>query len=200
MRIVLIGATGTIGKAIDQALSQRHEIVRAGRTSGDFQTEIAQPASLRTLFDKVAPYDAVICVAGQVAFGSLQDLSDADFQLGLDSKLMGQVNIVRLALSSMSDRGSFTLTGGVLGRHPSPDSCSISMVNAGVEAFARAAALRMPREIRINAVSPPWVSETLEALGRDPSPGLPASIVAKAYVASVEGAATGRVIDPRDYE
>ncbi len=197
--ILLIGANGTIGRAIDQVLSQRHELVHVGRTSGDLHADISQPSSLRALFGAVAPYDAVVCAAGEVAFGPLVDLSDDDFQLGLTSKLMGQVNLVRLGLARMSDGGSFTLTSGVLSQHPSPDRSSISMVNAGVEAFSRAAALGLPRGIRINAVSPPWVRETLVALGRDPSPGLSAAVVAKAYRASVEGAMTGELLDPRDY-
>ena len=199
MRIVLIGAAGTIGQAVDQALAERHQLIRVSRTRGDQQVDIAQPESIRALFEAVAPFDAVVCAAGQAAFGSIADLSDDDFQLGLTSKLMGQVNLVRLGLASISDGGSFTLSSGVLGRNPVPDSCSISMVNAGLDAFTRAAALGMPRGVRINVVSPPWVRETLLALGRDPTPGLSASVVAKAYVDSVEGEMTGERLDPRDY-
>jgi NAD(P)-dependent dehydrogenase (short-subunit alcohol dehydrogenase family) len=199
MKIVLIGATGTIGKAVAKALSQQHELVRVSRSSGDLQADIASPDSLRKLFEAATPYDAVVCAAGEAEFGALNALSDEDFQLGLGSKLMGQVNLVRLGLSSISDGGSFTLTSGVLSQHPSPGSASISLVNAAVEGFARAAALELSRGVRINVVSPPWVCETLEALGRDPSSGLPASVVAKAYVASVEGQMTGAVLDANDY-
>ncbi|QPN59695.1 short chain dehydrogenase [Synechococcus sp. CBW1002] len=199
MRIVLIGAAGTIGQAVDQALAERHQLIRVSRTRGDQQVDIAQPESIRALFEAVAPFDAVVCAAGQAAFGSIADLSDDDFQLGLTSKLMGQVNLVRLGLASISDGGSFTLSSGVLGRNPVPDSCSISMVNAGLDAFTRAAALGMPRGVRINVVSPPWVRETLLALGRDPTPGLSASVVAKMYVDSVESEMTGERLDPRDY-
>jgi NAD(P)-dependent dehydrogenase (short-subunit alcohol dehydrogenase family) len=198
MRIILIGATGTIGGAIAQALSNAHEVVRVTRTSGDLHADIADPASIRALFASAAPFDAVICAAGQAAFGSLADLTDEEFALGLSSKLMGQVNLVRLGLPHIADRGSFTLTSGILSQHPTPGSASISLVNAGVEAFARAAALELPREIRINVVSPPWVQETLQAMGRDPAAGLPASAVARAYVASLEGEMTGEVLNPRE--
>jgi NAD(P)-dependent dehydrogenase (short-subunit alcohol dehydrogenase family) len=105
---------------------------------------------------------------------------------------------LRLGLLHIADRGSFTLTSGILSQHPTPGSASISLVNAGVEAFARAAALELPREIRINVVSPPWVQETLQAMGRDPAAGLPASAVARAYVASLEGEMTGEVLNPRE--
>ncbi len=127
----------------------------------------------------------------------LDELKDEDYQVGLSSKLMGQVNLVRIGRQFINDRGSFTLTSGVLSQEPMKGSASISMVNAGIEGFVRAAALELPRGIRVNVVSPPWVTETLIALKMDPSLGMPAMTVAQAYLASVEGAATGQTIDPR---
>jgi len=195
MRIILIGASGTIGQAIAEALSPQHELIKVGRTSGDLQADLAQPDSLRALFQAVPAFDAVVCAAGQAAFGPLEDLTDADFQLGLTNKLMGQVNLVRFGRAAISDGGSFTLTSGVLSQHPTPESAAISMTNAGLEGFARAAALSLTRAIRINVVSPPWVSETLAAMNQDPASGRPAKTVAEAYLASVEGAMTGQVLD-----
>ena len=199
MKIILIGATGTIGEAIADNLAERHDVIRVGRSSGDVNADLTDGDSLRQLFSAETPYDAVVCAAGQAAFGELDDLTDDDFQLGLHSKLMGQVDLVRHGHEMMSAGGSFTLTSGVLSREPIVGSAAISMVNAGVEAFARAAALELPRGIRVNVVSPPWVSETLEAMGRDPSAGMPAAAVARAYAASVDGEMTGEVIDARDY-
>lgn len=199
MRVVVIGATGTIGEPVAEALSDRHDVVRVGRTHGEHHVDIATPGSIRTLYGAVEPFDAVVCAAGDAAFGPLEELDQEDFELGFSSKLMGQIDLVRLGISSVRDNGSFTLTSGVLAREPQPGSTAVSPVNAGVEAFVRAAALELPRGVRVNAVSPPWVSETLEALGRDPSEGLPAEVVARAYVASVEGGQTGEVLDARDY-
>ena len=140
-----------------------------------------------------------MCAAGKAAFAGLEDLTDAGFELSVSNKLMGQVNLVRLGLARVRDGGSFTLTSGVLAAEPTPGSAAISLVNAGVEAFARAAALEMPRGTRINVVSPPWVAETLQAMGRDPSAGLPAAKVASAYVESVEGRRNGEVLDARRF-
>jgi NAD(P)-dependent dehydrogenase (short-subunit alcohol dehydrogenase family) len=161
------------------------------------QADLEDATSLERLFAQVKDVDAVVACAGSAAFRPLAQLSDADFQLGLGSKLMGQVNVVRVALSHVRDGGSITLTSGVLAQQPTPGSAALSLVNAAVEAFARAAALELPRGIRINVVSPPWVSETLRAMGRDPAGGLPAADVARAYVESVEGTKTGAVITPR---
>jgi NAD(P)-dependent dehydrogenase (short-subunit alcohol dehydrogenase family) len=109
---------------------------------------------------------------------------------------MGQVNVVRLGFGNMEDGGSFTLTTGILAQAPIPGSAAISLVNAGLEGFVRAAALEAPRNIRVNAVSPPWVTETLQALKMDVSQGLPAAVVARAYVRSVTGDDTGSTLQP----
>lgn len=197
MRVIVIGATGTIGSAIVAALSARHDVVAVGNKSGAIRVDLASTDSIERMFDAVGAFDALVCAAGRAAFAALEDLKDADFQLGLTNKLMGQVNLVRFGRKRMRDNGSFTLTSGVLSREPMKGSASISMVNAGLEGFARAAALELPRGIRINVVSPPWVTETLIARKMDPSIGLPAATVAKAYLSSVEGTATGQTLDPR---
>ena len=200
MQIILIGASGTIGTAIDDALSPAHDLVRVGRSSGDVHADLSDPSSIEALYDEVGTFDAVVSAAGNAAFNPLLELSDDDFDLSLDSKLMGQVNLVRHGLPHISTDAnpSFTLVSGVLSQEPMPGSAAISMVNSGVEGFARAAALEADG-VRVNVVSPPWVSETLEAMGEDPSDGLPAATVAEAFVDSVEGDMTGNVIDARDY-
>ena len=200
MKIIIIGATGTIGRAVTDALASQHEVLPVGRNSGDYRADITSPSSLQSLFEENAPFDAVVCAAGEAAFNSLPDLTDGDLDLSLSSKLRGQIDLVRTGLPHLEDGGSFTLTSGILSQHPIPGSAAISMVNAGVEAFARAAVLDMPRGIRINVVSPPWISATLKEMGRDPADGLPASTVARAYVDSVESNRNGDVLDAREYQ
>lgn len=197
MRVVLIGATGTIGSAVAAALSAKHEVVAVGHKEGALRVDLASPDSISRLFRAVGAFDALVSTAGVAKFGSLDDLKDEDYQIGLGNKLMGQVNLVRIGRQFVNDRGSFTLTSGVLSQEPIKGSASISMVNAGLEGFVRAAALELPRGLRVNVVSPPWVTATLIRLKMDPAPGMPAEAVAQAYVASVEGTATGRTIDPR---
>ncbi len=199
MRVIVVGAAGTIGKAVAAALSGRHEVVRAGRTSGEYRVDATSRESIDRFFREVGPFDALISLVGGAAFKPLPDLTDEDFQFSLSHKLMGQVNLVRAGLPHVRDGGSFTLTSGVLSREPMPGTSAISLVNAGLEGFAFAAALDMPRGVRINAVSPPWVTETLVDLGWDTSPGMPAADVARAYVASVEGNRNGEVLDARDF-
>lgn len=196
MRVVVVGASGTIGQAIVAALGSKHDVVPVGNHQGTYRVDLGDRASIDALFQAIGIADAIISAAGLGKFAALAELTDADFAFSLGNKLMGQVNLVRIGSRYVADGGSFTLTSGILAQHPIPGSAAISVVNAGVEAFARAAALELPRGIRANVVSPPWVAETLSAMGRDPAGGLPAAVVARAYLRSLEGRMSGEVLSP----
>lgn len=197
MRILVIGPNGTIGREIVKALSTGHEVIGASRSGGDITVDITDPNSIVTMYAQAGSVDAVISAAGSGAWKPLDQLTEDDFALSLRYKLMGQVNVVRYGLTNVRDGGSITTTSGVLSRSPMVGSAAISLVNCGLEGFTRAAALEAPRGIRVNVVSPPWVTETLVAMGStDLSHGLPAATVAQAYVRSVTGTETGQVIEP----
>jgi NAD(P)-dependent dehydrogenase (short-subunit alcohol dehydrogenase family) len=197
MRILIVGATGTIGSAVAAALDGRHDLVLASRQKAPERVDISDAASIRALFARIGRVDAVVSAPVAAAFKPLEDLADADFEFSLRGKLMGQVNLFRLGLDSISDGGSFTLTAGYLARNPIPGSAAASLVNAALEGFGRAAALEAPRGIRVNVVSPAWITETLQKLGRPLTGGIPVATVAQTYVRSVEGAETGQVFDPK---
>jgi len=197
MKVLVVGGTGTLGAPLVEALKAKHDVVVASHSRGGLKVDLADKASIARLFQATGRVGAVVCTAGSARFGALAALTDEDFEVSLENKLMGQVNLVRVGASSVADGGSFTLTSGVLSHSPMPGSAAISLVNAGLEGFARAASLELPRGIRINVVSPGWVTETLLAMKMDPSEGTPAAEVARSYVSSVEGSATGTVIDAR---
>jgi NAD(P)-dependent dehydrogenase (short-subunit alcohol dehydrogenase family) len=198
MRILLVGATGTIGQAVAAALGTRHDVIPASRDKAHEKVDVSDPDSIRALLKRVGRVDAIVSAAGQAVFKPLGELSDEDFAFSIGNKLMGQVNLARFGLASLADNGSVTLTSGVLAQQPMPGSAAISLVNAGLEGFARAAALEASRGIRVNVVSPPWVTETLQAMGWPPVPGaLPAAVVARSYVESVEGKMSGQVLSPK---
>lgn len=196
MRVLVIGSTGTIGKAIVAALPPSHEVIAVSRHS-DPAVDIRDVESISSMYARVGRVDAVLCAAGSGAWKPLGELTDADFALTLAYKLMGQVNVIRHGLASVRDGGSITVTSGVLSHVPTTGGAAISLVNGGLDAFARAAAIEAPRGIRVNVVSPPWVSETLAEMGSDPSTGLPAAVVAQAYLRTLTGSETGQVIEPR---
>lgn len=195
MKVIVIGATGTIGSAIVKAIGDRYEVVPVSFSKSLIKADISDKGSIAKMFETIGRVDAVISATGLAKFGPMISLTDADFALGLDSKLMGQVNLVRSGLDYLNDSGSITLTSGILSRKPMVGSTAISLVNSALEGFGRAAALEMPRNIRINIVSPNWVVDTLKAFNMDPSIGTPVEIVASAYVKALEGSMNGEVID-----
>jgi len=196
MKILVIGATGTIGKEVVAALSNGNEIIGVSFKSTPITFDISNVDSIKKMYASAGKVDAVISAAGNARFKPLDQLTDDDFLFSIQNKLMGQVNLVRYGWDHVNDSGSFTLTSGVLAQKPMQGSGAVSLVNAGLEGFARAAANEAPRGIRVNVVSPPWVTETLIAYGMDPSIGMPAREVARAYVNSVQGNANGQTLSP----
>ena len=194
MKILIVGANGTIGKAVAAELSARHEIVTAGRSSGTFQVNTADPKSVRDLFSAVGKLDAVVCAAGNVQFGPLEAMTAEQFDVGLRDKLMGQVNLVLAGREFVNPGGSFTLIAGTLAENPIRFGSSASMVNGALESFVRAAAIELP-DHRINAVSPTVIAESMDAYGAyfRGYEAVPAKRVALAYSRSVEGAQTGQI-------
>lgn len=199
MKIIVIGASGLIGSAVVKALSARHEIIGASRKSASYPADITDTASIRALFDKVGKFDAVVSVAGGAAYKPLTELTDEDYAFSVSYKLMGQVNVARLALPHLNDNGSITLTTGVFAEAPPPNAAAIAMVNRGVDGFVIGAARELPRGIRINAVSPPFVGEfALNAFKSVVDSQTPED-TAYGYVEAVEGHASGTIIDTRPY-
>lgn len=197
MRIVLVGASGTIGQAVAAELGGRHEIVAVGSKSGAVRMDMTDPASIRAALRQVGPFEALVSAAGKVKFAPLADLTDADYGIGLKDKLMGQVNLVLVGRELIADGGSFTLTSGVLSHDPVRAGSSASLVNGAIDGFVRAAAIELPRGLRINAVSPGVLLESMPSYGpffRGHQP-VPAGRVALAYAKSVEGARTGQVFE-----
>ncbi|MDM5181241.1 short chain dehydrogenase [Massilia sp. DJPM01] len=195
MKIIVIGASGTIGKAVSSHLAVRHEIVTVGANSGDVRADIRDIAQVRHLFEQTGKVDAVVVAAGAVHFGPLAELGPEQFQVGIASKLMGQVNVAQVAPAFLNDGGSITLISGIVAEHPIRFGASASMVNNAVEGFVRGAAIELPRGLRINAISPTVLEESLDAYGPYfyGFEAVPASRVALAYSRSVEGAQTGQV-------
>lgn len=195
MKVIIFGGTGTIGSAVAKELSPRHEIITVGKTSGDFQCDIQDANDILKLFKEIGQFDALISTTGNVHFESFEKMTGELYQIGLQDKLMGQVNLVLIGREFIKDQGSFTLTSGILSHDPIVAGSSASMVNGAIDSFVQAAAIEMPRGIRINAVSPTVILESMPTYapyfrGYEP---IPASRAALAYSKSVEGRQTGKV-------
>jgi NAD(P)-dependent dehydrogenase (short-subunit alcohol dehydrogenase family) len=194
-KIVVIGATGTLGKAVTNELKARHEVIEVGATRGQYQVNSKDPASVEKLFREIGNVDGVVTTIGKVHFGPLAEMTIEQFWTGLQDKLMGQINAVLLGQHYVNDGGSFTLTTGILSEEPIRLGVNATTVNLALEGFVRSAAIELPRGIRINAVSPTVLTESMDAYapffrGFEP---VTAQRAAVAYLRSVEGAQTGRV-------
>jgi NAD(P)-dependent dehydrogenase (short-subunit alcohol dehydrogenase family) len=196
MRILIIGAEGTVGNCAVAALKPRHEIVRAGRKSGDVTVDLTKPDSIAAMYQAAGKVDAVVTCTGHAHFGPLTTMTAEQFMIGVNDKLMGQVNLVLQGIAQVNDNGSFTLTSGILDRDPIRLGANASTVNAALAGFVMAAAVEMPRGIRINAVSPGLLQDSVARYdgffpGHEP---VSSERVGLGYVKSVEGAITGQVI------
>ena len=196
MKIILIGANGTIGELVQKALAGTgYEIVKAGRKSGDFQVEIENRESVRKLYQAVGSFDAVAIAAGEVAFAPLSELTAEKWQFSLGSKLMGQINLVQEAIPFINEKGSFTLVSGVLNEEPIFAGVAGATVSGALEGFVRATAIELPKRLRINVVNPTILKESEAHMGSF----FPCVItvegwqVGQAYKRAILGAQTGRV-------
>jgi NAD(P)-dependent dehydrogenase (short-subunit alcohol dehydrogenase family) len=196
MKIILIGANGTIGELVQKAFAGAgHEMVKVGRKSGDFQVDIESRENIRQLYQAVGSFDAVAVAAGEVVFAPLSQLTAENWQFSLGSKLMGQINLVQEAIPFIKEKGSFTLISGVLNEEPIFAGAAAAAVSGALEGFARAAAIELPKGLRINVVSPTILKESEAQFG----PFFPGVIpvegwrVAQAYKRAILGVQTGRV-------
>lgn len=196
MRVLVVGALGAVGAAVAQTLANRgHEVLRASRSSVDHPVDITSDASVEALYGALGPVDAIVSAAGGLHFGAVSQMRPADFNVGLQDKLLGQVRLALLGQHLLTDGGSITLTTGMAVEEPVRGGANAAAVNAGLEGFVLGAAIELPRGLRINAVSPTLLTESQAAYGAL-FPGVEtvsAARVALAYVRSVEGPLTGRV-------
>ena len=153
MKILIIGGNGTIGKKVSDHFSKKHKVIIGGRNSGDVMVDVADSKSIEKMFESVGRVDAVICIAGEAKWAAFDSMTEEDFHIGLNSKLMGQVNLVRIGRNYLNSGGSFTLTTGILADHPVALTTSAAMVNGGIHSFVKAVSLELKNGIRINAVS-----------------------------------------------
>ncbi|MCP4438347.1 MAG: short chain dehydrogenase [Aureispira sp.] len=196
MKILVVGGNGTIGKKVAKHFAEKHEVLIAGRSKGDFLVDIADIESIKDMFDQIDFLDAIVCIAGEAKWDDFANLTEEDYYIGLKSKLMGQVNLVRIGRNYLNAKGSITLTTGILADDPVVKTASAAMVNGGIHSFVQAVALELENGIRVNVVSSGMVEDAYEKY-KDYFPGhnpIPMNKVINGYVRSVEGRGNGEVI------
>ncbi|HXH76177.1 MAG TPA: short chain dehydrogenase [Bacteriovoracaceae bacterium] len=195
MKIIIVGGNGTIGTVVRKFLEKDGHIISVGRNSGQYQVDMTDPKSIKALFEKTGKFDALVVAAGDVAFAPLAQLTTDHWETGIRSKFMGQVNLVQIGQEYINDKGSITLTSGILTNAFIAAGTSATSINRAIEGFAQAAATEIGRGIRINVVSPGMLEESAEAYGPF-FPGhipVPSCRVAQSYRRSVMGVETGKI-------
>jgi len=203
LKIIVVGATGIIGRAVAAALAPMGDVVRVGRTQGDLRVDARSITDIETLFAQTGPFDHLVSlVGGDVPIGPLRSLSPADLTFAFENKVLPQIQLVQLGLKHIRNGGSFTLSAGFLNKEPKPGFAAIAMANGALEGFVTSAAMDMERGIRINSVSPVFVIESLERAGLVDMTSfvtMSAADTALAYVAAIRGRDNGRSLDPRQF-
>ena len=193
MKILVIGASGLIGKGVADELAKKHEVIRASR-NGDVQVDVNNPDSISEMYKRVGKLDAVAFAAGKVPFKPLNELTREDFVAGLTDKAIGQIDLVLKGTDYLYDGGSFTLMSGVLAREAILTGAVASAANGAIESFVMAASVELPRGIRINSISP---NVLVESPGyHDYFPGfeqVKLADVVRLYVKSIESPQTGQI-------
>lgn len=196
MRILIVGGNGTIGKKVSKHFLKNHDVIIGGRNSGDVTVDIADSGSIKSMFEAIEKVDAVVCVAGEAKWAEFDAMTEDDFYIGLKSKLMGQVNLVRIGKDYINPGGSFTLSTGILADHPVALTTSAAMVNGGIHSFVKAVSLELENNIRINVVSSGLVEDAVH-IYEDYFPGhnpIPMTKVVNGFVKSVQGRGNGEII------
>lgn len=196
MKILVIGGNGTIGSKIVAHYAKNHEVVVANRSGGDVKVDITDAGSIKYMFEKIGQVDAVVCAAGAVKWADFNEMGEDDFYVGIKSKMMGQVNLVRIGSNYVNEGGSITLTTGILADEPVYMTTGAALVNGGLNSFVKAAAMEIGKGIRINAVSPGLVEDSIHKFsnlfpGHNP---VAMQQVVNAFVKSLESRQTGQVI------
>lgn len=194
-RVLLVGASGVLGRAIATELGRDHAIITASRHDADVTVDLTDDASVAAMFASTGTVDAIVCAAGQVYFGDLTTMQAAQFEIGLRDKLLGQVRLALLGQHHLAHGGSITLTTGILAEEPIRQGANATAVNAALEGFVRAAACELQRGQRINAVSPNALIESWDGYA-EYFPGfepIPAARAALAYRRSLQGVRSGHV-------
>ncbi|MFB9217798.1 short chain dehydrogenase [Vibrio sinaloensis] len=192
-KVLVLGVTGLIGRQFETLLAGKAKVVGASLNHPENPVDLSEPQSLKAIFEKVGKVDAIFCTAGVANLAPWGEAPDSEWEFGIQNKMMGQINTIRFGEQYVNDGGVIVLTSGILAQYPFAGSGIVTTVNAAVEAAIKASVTEIDR-IRINAVSPGWVAETMVAMGMDPEPGMPAQEVAQHYVNILDDSNSGEIV------
>ncbi|WP_370936973.1 short chain dehydrogenase [Amycolatopsis sp. cg13] len=197
MKILVVGGAGTIGRRLVPELRSRgHEVVVAGRTSGEVRVDLAEPETIAAMYRAVGAVEAVVSIAAHGALDEFATLTSAELHENLRAKFYGQVELVLQGQHHAADGASFTLTSGIFADQAWPHVTGGGVISGALHSFVLSAAIELPRGMRVNAVSPTLIGDSVDAFSEH-FPGMrpvPMDEVVRHYLNCVESDITGTVV------
>jgi NAD(P)-dependent dehydrogenase (short-subunit alcohol dehydrogenase family) len=194
--VILIGSKGKMGQAALTGL-KHHKVITASRSAGcDHRVDITNEASIRSLYRAVGKFDAVVNTVGLCEYATFAEMTEQQWMTTVLSKMMGQINLVRIGLEYIADGGSFTLITGILNVKPIPLGIADATTSGAIDTFVKCVAFELPRGIRVNSINPTVLEEAWSVYG-EMMPGfqpVPGAWVGKAFARSVDGFISGQVL------
>ncbi|GLK99267.1 short chain dehydrogenase [Dactylosporangium matsuzakiense] len=197
MRIIVVGGAGTIGQRLVPILRSRgHDVVVAGRTSGDVHVDLTVHTTIEAMYRNAGTVDCVVSIAAHGALDEFTALTSDALLANMRAKFFGQVDLVLTGQHFCADRAGFVLTSGIFADQAWPRVTGGGVISGALHSFVLSAAIELPREMRINVVSPTMVGDSVDAFA-DQFPGMrqvPMDELVGHYLRCVEGNDTGRII------
>jgi len=197
MKILAVGGAGTIGRRLLPELHARgHQVIVAGRSSGEVRVDLAEPETIDAMYRQVGAVDAVVSIAAHGALDEFATLTVPELHENMRAKFYGQAELVLRGQHCAADGASFTLTSGIFADEPWPRVTGGGAVNSALHGFVRSAAIELPRNMRVNVVSPAMIADSADRFGAL-FPGMrpvPMDELVRHYLHCVESDDTGTIV------
>ncbi|MEM7528350.1 MAG: SDR family oxidoreductase [Pseudomonadota bacterium] len=178
--VVVVGGGSGIGKAVAKmATATGAEVIISSRNAETLDATVRElgagtalpvdmtdPTSVEAWAEVLPKIDHLVISASSAAHGHFVELPEADLRGMFGAKFFGPYAIAKACLPKLATAASITFFSGVLSRRPGKNCSGLGAANGAVEALARALALELGPQIRVNCLSPGMVRS--EAYARMP--------------------------------
>jgi 3-oxoacyl-[acyl-carrier protein] reductase len=157
------GARVTVAdRNLDGATTRADEL---GQPHASHFVDVADESSVAAVFDAIGPVDVVVNTAGFGDFGPITELETERFRAVIDVCLTGAFIVAKYAGRHLRDGGSLVSITSLNARLAAPGMSAYCSAKAGLAMLTQVAALEFAsRKIRVNAVSPGFVTTPLTEL------------------------------------
>ena len=195
-KIIVVGATGKLGRVVVEGLQKDYEVIRAGRSGPDLKIDAFDFESVSDILASVGPFDGLVSCIGGTPFKTFEELTMDDFAAGLSTKCFSQLNLAKAVIPFLSENGSITLTSGIIGDEPIIAGSCAAAANGALNMCVSTLAAEYAGKLRINVVSPSIIENSVDHYGMLFDGFEPTSneSIIHAYRRTISAPITGRVM------